>query len=430
MSVNKVAVNGETIIDLTEDSVTPETLIKGTTAHNKAGESITGSLEVDTREVWVCYPVPDLSQFSTAVTVTTPLFTIGAASSPGSFNRIKVTSTQIYYVNESNDLYPRYSVLRGWASSGVRVLTFDEPVDETSEAYAVLSKIATKTVFEALGIIQVSKSLSVTENGTVEIVPDSSYDMLLKATVEVNVDAPAPVLQEKTITPTTSEQVVMPDDGYDGLSSVTVKEISTEMKSVELSMASGNQVINKSSDKFMSSVTVKKPSTLIPENIKSGVVIGGVTGNYEGSGGGSGSSGSYDIAVTENSDGSQNLAITDAASSNLPVVETWVFNESLNKVPNEDMTLTAEVPLSICDISYSQIAFDSYINDFSDLFAEKDFVTADGTEILTYYRTTLCRVDDLGDSSWNNGYVRTIKFHEAVPDGDFKTWLQANAVKQ
>lgn len=81
MSVNKVAVNGETIIDLTEDSVTPETLIKGTTAHNKAGEPITGSLEVDTREVWVCYPVPDLSQFSTAVTVITPLFACGAASS-------------------------------------------------------------------------------------------------------------------------------------------------------------------------------------------------------------------------------------------------------------------------------------------------------------------------------------------------------------
>lgn len=428
MSVNKVAVNGETIIDLTEDSVTPETLIKGTTAHNKAGELITGSLEVDTREVWVCYPVPDLSQFSTNVVVTTPLFTFGAGAYPGSFNRIKVTSTQIYHVNEANDLYPRYSALRGWASSATRVLIFDEPVDETSEAYAVLSKIATKTVYEALGIIQASKSLSVTKNGTIEIVPDSSFDMMLKATVEVNV--PAPVLQEKTITPTTSEQVVTPDDGYDGLSSVTVKEISTEMKSVELSMASGDQVIDKSSDKFMASVTVKKPSTLIPENIKSGVVIGGVTGNYEGSGGGSGSSGNYNIVVTENSDGSQNLAITDASNTELPVVETWVFNKSLNKVPNADMALIAEVPLSICDISYSQIVFDSYINDFSDLYAEKNFVTADGTTALTYYQTTLCQVDTVGDSSWFNEYMRTIKFHEAVPDGDFKTWLQANAVKQ
>ncbi len=319
MSVNKVAVNGETIIDLTEDSVTPESLLKGTTAHNKAGESITGSLEVDTREVWVCYPFPDLSQFSTAVTVTTPLFTFGRGAAKGVFNRIRVTATQISHLDESDDVYPRYSTLRGWASDAVRVLFFDEPVDETSEAYAVLSKIATKTVFEALGSIQVSKSVSATENGTVEIVPDSGFDMLLKATVEVNVDAPAPVLQEKTIAPTTSEQVVTPDDGYDGLSSVTVKEISTEMKSVELSMASGDQTISRSTNKFMTSVVVKKPSTLIPENIKKDVVIGGVTGTYEGSGGGNGGSGSYDVAVTENSDGSQNLAITDAASSN-----TWL----------------------------------------------------------------------------------------------------------
>lgn len=385
MSVNKVAVNGETIIDLTEDSVTPETLIKGMTAHNKAGEPITGSLEIDTREVWVCYPVPDLSQFSTAARVTTPSFTDGKTKTI--YNGIATgTNGAIYYMVDSN-LYSIYNRSIGWASPWVRVLTFDEPVDETSEAYAVLSKIATKTVFEALGSIQVSKSVSVTENGTVEIVPNSSYDTLLKATVEVNVDAPTPVLQEKTITPTTSEQIVTPDDGYDGLSSVTVEGINeaeqatpvitvsstglitakstqtagyvsdgtksatkqlttqsaktvtpstssqtavssgryttgnvtvaavpTETRTVELSMASGNQTISRSTNKFMTSVVVKKPSTLIPENIKKDVVIGGVTGTYEGSGGGGSGSGSYNIDVTENSDSSQNLAITDAAS--------------------------------------------------------------------------------------------------------------------
>lgn len=44
MAVNKVQINGETKLDLTQDTVTPETLLKGTTAHNAAGEVITGSM--------------------------------------------------------------------------------------------------------------------------------------------------------------------------------------------------------------------------------------------------------------------------------------------------------------------------------------------------------------------------------------------------
>ena len=45
MAVNKVAVNGAVQLDLTADTVTPETLLKGTTAHNAAGELITGVYE-------------------------------------------------------------------------------------------------------------------------------------------------------------------------------------------------------------------------------------------------------------------------------------------------------------------------------------------------------------------------------------------------
>lgn len=41
--VNHVVVNGETIVDLRNDTVTPETMVPGTTAHNAAGEQITGT---------------------------------------------------------------------------------------------------------------------------------------------------------------------------------------------------------------------------------------------------------------------------------------------------------------------------------------------------------------------------------------------------
>lgn len=45
MAVNKVALNGEVKLDLTADTVTPQTLLKGKTAHNAAGELITGVYE-------------------------------------------------------------------------------------------------------------------------------------------------------------------------------------------------------------------------------------------------------------------------------------------------------------------------------------------------------------------------------------------------
>ena len=46
MGINKVRYHGETLIDLTQDSVTPETLLKGETAHDKAGEIIVGTVEI------------------------------------------------------------------------------------------------------------------------------------------------------------------------------------------------------------------------------------------------------------------------------------------------------------------------------------------------------------------------------------------------
>lgn len=45
MAVNKVEVNGETKLDLTQDTVTPENLLSGATAHNAAGEQIIGKYQ-------------------------------------------------------------------------------------------------------------------------------------------------------------------------------------------------------------------------------------------------------------------------------------------------------------------------------------------------------------------------------------------------
>lgn len=45
MAVNKVVYGGETIVDLTADTVTADKVLKGYTAHDKSGNSITGTIE-------------------------------------------------------------------------------------------------------------------------------------------------------------------------------------------------------------------------------------------------------------------------------------------------------------------------------------------------------------------------------------------------
>ena len=65
------------------------------------------------------------------------------------------------------------------------------------------------------------------------------------------------VLQEKAITPSTTQQIITADEGYNGLSKVTVKG----------------------------------DANLVADNIKSGVSIFDVAGSYEGSGGGTGGTG-------------------------------------------------------------------------------------------------------------------------------------------
>lgn len=58
-----------------------------------------------------------------------------------------------------------------------------------------------------------------------------------------------------------------------------------QAKTVDLHMATGNQTVLPDEGKVLSSVVVTKPTTLVAENIKKDVNIGGVIGTLEGGAG-------------------------------------------------------------------------------------------------------------------------------------------------
>ena len=99
----------------------------------------------------------------------------------------------------------------------------------------------------------------------------------------------APSLQSKTVTPSESQQVVSPDSGYDGLSSVTVGAVSrtyvgsgvTKKSAATYTPGTSDQTI--ASGQYLSGKqTIKGDANLLPGNIKSGVSVFGVDGAYVG----------------------------------------------------------------------------------------------------------------------------------------------------
>lgn len=108
-------------------------------------------------------------------------------------------------------------------------------------------------------------------------------------------------LQSKTVSPSESTQTVKPDSEYGGLSQVTVNAISTtyvgsgvtKKAAATYTPTTSNQTI--AASQYLSGAqTIKGDANLVAGNIKSGVSIFGVTGNYAGSSSGS-SSGSNNV---------------------------------------------------------------------------------------------------------------------------------------
>ena len=94
-------------------------------------------------------------------------------------------------------------------------------------------------------------------------------------------------LQSKTVTPTESQQSIQPDNGYDGLSVVTINAIPstyvgssvTTKTAATITPGTTNQTIA-SGTYLTGTQTIIGDADLTAVNIKTGVQIFGVTGSY------------------------------------------------------------------------------------------------------------------------------------------------------
>ena len=111
------------------------------------------------------------------------------------------------------------------------------------------------------------------------------------------------VLQSKTVSPSESAQTIKADNGYDGLSQVTVNAVSrtyvgsgvTKKSAATYTPSTSNQTI--AASQYLSGAqTIKGDANLVAGNIKSGVSIFGVTGTCSG---GSGNNNVEAYAITD-----------------------------------------------------------------------------------------------------------------------------------
>lgn len=174
MAISKVVYGGETLIDLTADTIKKDKILKGYTAHGADGEPITGTCEFDAN-----------TQDATATEAE-------ILASKTAYNKgVKITGTMKNngaVAGKISTKAGKYTVPQGYHDGSGTV-----QIDATEQA-----KLTPENIRDGVTILGVTGTMSGTEGE--------------KA-------------QAKSVTPTTTAQTVLPDSGYTCLSQVTVAAI-------------------------------------------------------------------------------------------------------------------------------------------------------------------------------------------------------------
>lgn len=177
MAINKVIYGGEVLIDLTADTVTKDKVLSGYKGHGANGEVFTGSctFDADTQDATASDSeiLAGKSAYVKGTKKTGTMKNNGAVS--GSINTKAGT----------------YTVPQGYHDGSGKVAI----------ASAEQAKIIPENIREGITVLGITGTMSGTEDANP---------------------------QSKEITPSTEEQVVLPDSGYNYLAQVTVKAIPYE----------------------------------------------------------------------------------------------------------------------------------------------------------------------------------------------------------